>query len=228
MVAQSFTFLHSSAVSGSMKYFKTEVFHEILQIQIKHVFHISSYEALITCWVCALLLPVRVVIFAVVWVLSWGKLSFWLLPNLTEDVGFTDSFRPVYECTYASKVDSGEEDSASVGGDADKSGEAAEDSGGMEEKSEDHVEELEASGDFNEEDEEENAAEDGNGDEDAETSSADDIDEEEEEQSVGANDNGYEMVSAEDLDNGEAAENPEDADESRPTVRRRKGKRRIT
>lgn len=33
----------------------------------------------------------------VVWTLTFGKHHFWLLPNLTEDVGFFASFVPLYE-----------------------------------------------------------------------------------------------------------------------------------
>ena len=51
MAAQSFIFLHTNAVSGSMKYFKknflkTEIFHEIFQTQKKHVF----FTSLIMVW----------------------------------------------------------------------------------------------------------------------------------------------------------------------------------
>ena len=186
-----------------------------------------------------LFLPVRVVIFGVVWLLTWGKLSFWLLPNLTEDVGFFDSFRPVYECTFSSKSESSDDDATSSGGDADKSAEAAEHAGGQEEKFEDHEEDIEVAGDDNGEGEgdEDNAAEEdiGDDDDDDDDESSSDVDADKDD-AVGANENGYEMVSAEDVENGErvgdeaAAEDGDDknAEESRPAVRRRKGKRRIT
>ena len=190
--------------------------------------------------VYVLFFPVRVVIFAIVWLMTWGKLTFWLFPNLTEDVGFFDSFRPVYQCTFASKSEGSEEDVHASGGCGDSSGEPA---GGKEEKSEDHVEELEVAGEDGEGDEDlgerEEAGEDDKeeDDDDGENSSDeddDDADGAEEHSSVGTNDNGYEMVSSEDVENGEhgdeAAEAGEDeeGEESRPTVRRRKGKRRIT
>lgn len=38
----------------------------------------------------------RYIIFAVVWALTLSKIHFWLLPNLTEDVGFFESFWPIY------------------------------------------------------------------------------------------------------------------------------------
>lgn len=37
--------------------------------------------------------------------LTLGKHHFWLLPNLTEDVGFFDSFRPLYKHDVVSKTD---------------------------------------------------------------------------------------------------------------------------
>merc|ERR1712083_899766 len=39
-------------------------------------------------------------LFALLFALSAGKLSFWLFPNLTEDVGFLESFMPLYDYTY--------------------------------------------------------------------------------------------------------------------------------
>ena len=44
-------------------------------------------------------MPVAVqrVLFAVTWLVTFGKHHFWLLPNLTEDVGFFESFKPLYK-----------------------------------------------------------------------------------------------------------------------------------
>jgi hypothetical protein len=44
----------------------------------------------------------KYVLYGIVWVATLGKVSFWLFPNLTEDVGFVESFIPVYRCTCAS------------------------------------------------------------------------------------------------------------------------------
>ena len=43
------------------------------------------------------------ILFALLFALSGGKLRFWLFPNLTEDVGFFESFVPVYDYTYTGK-----------------------------------------------------------------------------------------------------------------------------
>jgi translocation protein SEC62 len=40
---------------------------------------------------------VRLVLFTIVWLFTFGKHHFWLLPNLTEDVGFMESFWPLYK-----------------------------------------------------------------------------------------------------------------------------------
>ncbi|KAH9487653.1 Translocation protein S62 [Bulinus truncatus] len=49
------------------------------------------------------LVVVRLVLFCCIWVLTFGKHHFWFLPNLTEDVGFFDSFRPLYKHDIVSK-----------------------------------------------------------------------------------------------------------------------------
>lgn len=48
---------------------------------------------------------VRLVIFTLVWLFTFGKHHFWLLPNLTEDVGFFESFWPLYKYEYKGQVD---------------------------------------------------------------------------------------------------------------------------
>ena len=44
---------------------------------------------------------IRLVVFCLIWVCSMGKHHLWILPNLTEDVGFFASFWPLYNvsCT---------------------------------------------------------------------------------------------------------------------------------
>lgn len=42
--------------------------------------------------------------FAIVWVCTWGKHHFWLLPNLTEECGFFESFVPLYTHEYKAKT----------------------------------------------------------------------------------------------------------------------------
>merc|ERR1711956_147678 len=52
-----------------------------------------------------------VFIIALLFALSAGKLRFWIFPNLTEDVGFFESFWPIYDYTYTGAVRSKAKDS---------------------------------------------------------------------------------------------------------------------
>lgn len=42
------------------------------------------------------LIVLRIILFFTLWALTFGKLHLWILPNLTEDVGFFESFWPLY------------------------------------------------------------------------------------------------------------------------------------
>lgn len=55
------------------------------------------------------------VVFAVVWAVTFGRHHLWILPNLTEDVGFLESFWPLYKHEHKSKeteseIDNDQED----------------------------------------------------------------------------------------------------------------------
>ena len=53
---------------------------------------------------------VRYIIYGMVWLATMGKLHFWLLPNLTAECGFFESFVPAYEYSVVKKdSDSNEE-----------------------------------------------------------------------------------------------------------------------
>jgi len=49
---------------------------------------------------------IRFILFCVIWAVSMGRHHFWFLPNLTEDVGFFESFRPMYKHEYFGNVES--------------------------------------------------------------------------------------------------------------------------
>ena len=49
-----------------------------------------------------------------VWALTFGKHHFWFLPNLTEDVGFFDSFKPLYKHETITKEEVPEKDKKAV------------------------------------------------------------------------------------------------------------------
>ena len=64
------------------------------------------YLSLVLASLLGLLLSLAVIkyiIFAGVWLLTMGKIKFWLLPNLTEDVGFIESFIPLYTINAGTK-----------------------------------------------------------------------------------------------------------------------------
>ena len=50
--------------------------------------------------VILVLIVVRFVVFCLIWILTIGKHHLWILPNLTEDVGFFASFWPLYKVSY--------------------------------------------------------------------------------------------------------------------------------
>nr|XP_056705877.1 translocation protein SEC62 [Euleptes europaea] len=54
------------------------------------------------CFVASILLlaVARCILFLIIWVITGGRHHFWFLPNLTADVGFIDSFRPLYTHEY--------------------------------------------------------------------------------------------------------------------------------
>ncbi|MBN3298562.1 SEC62 protein, partial [Amia calva] len=54
------------------------------------------------CFVASILMlaVARCILFLIIWVVTGGRHHFWFLPNLTADVGFIDSFRPLYTHEY--------------------------------------------------------------------------------------------------------------------------------
>lgn len=54
------------------------------------------------CFVASILLLAiaRCILFLIIWLITGGRHHFWFLPNLTADVGFIDSFRPLYTHEY--------------------------------------------------------------------------------------------------------------------------------
>ncbi|XP_026734376.1 translocation protein SEC62 [Trichoplusia ni] len=65
----------------------------------KGVYYLSIAAAGFLVMIIALTV-VRVVVFCLVWLLSLSRHHLWLLPNLTEDVGFFASFWPLYKYEY--------------------------------------------------------------------------------------------------------------------------------
>jgi translocation protein SEC62 len=64
------------------------------------------YLSMVLASLLGLLLSLAVfkyILFAGVWLFTMGKIKFWLLPNLTEDVGFIESFIPLYTLDVTAK-----------------------------------------------------------------------------------------------------------------------------
>lgn len=62
----------------------------------KGVYYLSIAAAGFLCFIIALAF-FRLIVFCILWSLTLGKHHLWLLPNLTEDVGFFASFWPLYQ-----------------------------------------------------------------------------------------------------------------------------------
>lgn len=60
------------------------------------VYYLSMTAAGFLVFLLALVV-IRFILFCCIWIGSGGKHHFWFLPNLTEDVGFLDSFKPLYK-----------------------------------------------------------------------------------------------------------------------------------
>ena len=43
---------------------------------------------------------IKYILFVILFIVTGGKLKLWIFPNLTEDVGFFESFVPAYVYTY--------------------------------------------------------------------------------------------------------------------------------
>ncbi|XP_023310616.1 translocation protein SEC62 [Anoplophora glabripennis] len=51
---------------------------------------------------------IRLIVFCLIWTVTMGKHHLWILPNLTEDVGFFASFWPLYTYQYKGKSSGGD------------------------------------------------------------------------------------------------------------------------
>ncbi|KAI5103716.1 translocation protein SEC62, partial [Silurus meridionalis] len=98
------------------------------------------------CFVASILLlaVARCILFLIIWLVTGGRHHFWFLPNLTADVGFVDSFRPIYTHEYkgpqtSGKKGTGESESDVKGGKTQKSD--SEDKSDTEKKEEEEEEE---------------------------------------------------------------------------------------
>ncbi|AWP03815.1 putative translocation protein SEC62 [Scophthalmus maximus] len=187
------------------------------------------------CFVASILLlaVARCILFLLIWLVTGGRHHFWFLPNLTADVGFIDSFRPLYTHEYkgprsgnkkgSDKTDEKDADDAS--GKAQKSD--------SDEKSDSEKKDC----DEEEEEEEEEESKEVGGEESKEETAAErhsdtDSDRREDEGSQHSNGNDFEMITREELEQhteeeeedqeGEEGEEEEEEDGEDTTTQQRK------
>lgn len=66
-------------------------------LTIRHgVYYLSVAAAGFFVFILALAV-IRVIVFSLLWIITFGRHHLWLLPNLAEDVGFLASFWPLYQ-----------------------------------------------------------------------------------------------------------------------------------
>ncbi|XP_076004290.1 translocation protein SEC62 [Genypterus blacodes] len=188
------------------------------------------------CFVASILLlaVARCILFLLIWVVTGGRHHFWFLPNLTADVGFIDSFRPLYTHDYkgprSSKKDKSDENS----------GDAASSTKAQKSDSDEKSDSEKKDGEEDEEDEEDEgkeavpekskeAEEEGTG---AECHSDSDSDRREDEGSQHSNGNDFEMITREELEQhteeeeeeeGEEEDDDEEEEEATETQKREEG-----
>ncbi|KAF1383654.1 hypothetical protein PFLUV_G00134100 [Perca fluviatilis] len=176
------------------------------------------------CFVASILLlaVARCILFLIIWLVTGGRHHFWFLPNLTADVGFIDSFRPLYTHEYkgprasnkkgSDKTDEKDND----GNKAQKSD--SDDKSDSEKKDGDEEEEEEEEEEGKEAEESKEAEGEGTG---ADRHSDTDSDRREEEGSQHSNGNDFEMITREELEQHTEEEDQEEEDEE--TQERKEG-----
>jgi len=80
----------------------------------KGVYYLSVAAAGFLVFIIALAV-IKYILFACIFIVTRGKLYFWIFPNLTEDVGFLESFWPIYVYTslYEKKESESDEEESS-------------------------------------------------------------------------------------------------------------------
>ncbi|XP_031149802.1 translocation protein SEC62 [Sander lucioperca] len=169
------------------------------------------------CFVASILLlaVARCILFLIIWLVTGGRHHFWFLPNLTADVGFIDSFRPLYTHEYKGPRASNKKGSDKTD-EKDNDGNKAQKS-----DSDDKSDSEKKDGDEEEEEEEEEGKEaegEGTG---ADRHSDTDSDRREEEGSQHSNGNDFEMITREELEQHTEEEDQEEEDEE--TQERKEG-----
>ncbi|KAM9789413.1 translocation protein SEC62 [Neosynchiropus ocellatus] len=166
------------------------------------------------CFVASILLlaVARCILFLIIWLVTGGRHHFWFLPNLTADVGFIDSFRPLY--THEYKGPRGSKKSSDKADDKDAGTSSKAQKSDSEEKSDSEKKDAD-----DEDDDDEDEGKDGQPDKRKDTEAGErhsdtDSDRREDEGSQHSNGNDFEMITREELEqHTEEEEEDEDEDE---------------
>uniref|UniRef100_A0A669F579 Translocation protein SEC62 n=2 Tax=Oreochromis TaxID=8139 RepID=A0A669F579_ORENI len=151
------------------------------------------------CFVASILLlaVARCILFLIIWLVTGGRHHFWFLPNLTADVGFIDSFRPLYTHEYkgprGSEKKGTDKSDEKDGGTSTKAQKSDSDEKSDSEKKDGREESKEAEGEGTEE-----------------RQSDTDSDRREDEGSQHSNGNDFEMITREELEQHTEDEEEED------------------
>lgn len=162
------------------------------------------------CFVASILLlaVARCILFLIIWVVTGGRHHFWFLPNLTADVGFIDSFRPLYTHEYKGPRANDKKGS-------EKDGAAAASSKAQKSDSDEKSDSEKKDGDdeYDDEDEESKEAGPDEGEEMEERNSDTDSERREDEGSQHSNGNDFEMITREELEQHTEEEEEEEKTE---------------
>lgn len=174
------------------------------------------------CFVASILLlaVARCILFLIIWLVTGGRHHFWFLPNLTADVGFIDSFRPLYTHEYkgprASDKKGSDKDAAAATSKAQKSDSDEKSDSEKKDGDEDEEEEEEESKEASPEESKE-----GEGTE--ERHSDTDSERREDEGSQHSNGNDFEMITREELEQHTEEEEDEEEEEEETEERKEEG-----
>ncbi|XP_032422065.1 translocation protein SEC62 [Xiphophorus hellerii] len=164
------------------------------------------------CFVASILLlaVARCILFLIIWLVTGGRHHFWFLPNLTADVGFIDSFRPLYTHEYK-----GPRSSDKKGSDKTDEKDGAASLKAQKSDSDEKSDSEKKDADDEEEDEDEESKE-AKGDATEDRHSDTDSDRREDEGSQHSNGNDFEMITREELEqHTEEEEEEEEENEER-------------
>uniref|UniRef100_A0A096M7D1 Translocation protein SEC62 n=1 Tax=Poecilia formosa TaxID=48698 RepID=A0A096M7D1_POEFO len=159
------------------------------------------------CFVASILLlaVARCILFLIIWLVTGGRHHFWFLPNLTADVGFIDSFRPLYTHEYKGPRSSDKKGSDKTD---EKDGAAS-----LKAQKSDSDEKSDSEKKDDEEEDEDEESKEAKGDATEDRHSDTDSDRREDEGSQHSNGNDFEMITREELEQHTEEEDDEEEEE---------------